>query len=125
MMVMAVMMVLVVALSDKIAITKNQVIGKILNNKVEEVEVETTEETKELDGIIVFTQNGKFLVYQIIYTDGSFETALDLAMLVNSLNERTNKVYAQTNTGKVQEIDVESKTVRDIRMAHAETKDLW
>jgi hypothetical protein len=64
-------------------------------------------------------------VYQIIYTDGSFETALDLAMLVNSLNERTNKVYAQTGTGKVQEIDTESKKIVDIKMAHAETKDLW
>jgi hypothetical protein len=84
-----------------------------------------TEETKELDGVIVFTKNGKFLVYQIIYTDGSFETALDLAMLVNSLNERTNKVYAQTGTGKVQEIDTESKKIVDIKMAHAETKDLW
>jgi hypothetical protein len=98
---------------------------KKMRNFEVEAEVETmTEETKELGGVIEFTNNGKVLVYQILYTDGSFETALDLDMLVNSLNERTNKVYAQTVTGKVQEVDMESKKIVDIKMAHAETNDL-
>jgi hypothetical protein len=122
MVVMAVMMVLVVALSDKITLARDHVIGKILNNKVEEVE---TEETKELDGVILFTKNGNFLVYQIIFTDGSIVAANDLAMLVNVLNDKTDKTYVQTETGKVQEVDTIELTVRDIKMAHAETKDLW
>lgn len=123
MVVMVVMMVLVVALSDKIAIKRDMVLGKILNNEVETVEVE--EETKELDGVICFTRSGKFLVYQIIFTDGSIVAANDLAMLVNVLNDKTDKTYVQTVTGKVQEVDTIERTVRDIKMAHAETKDLW
>lgn len=118
--IMAVLMVLAVKAGVKITRTTNNV-----RNVMEAVEVET-EENKKLDGVIMFMNSQrKFLCYQIIYTDGSFDVATDLNNIVDILNEQTNDMYVQNSDGKIQQVDVDTKKVNEIKMAHAISEDLW
>lgn len=119
--IMVVLMVLAVKAGVKITRTTNNV-----RNVMEAVEVETKEETKKLDGVIMFMNSQrKFLCYQIIYTDGSFDVATDLNNIVDILNEQTNDMYVQNSDGKIQQVDVDTKKVNEIKMAHAISEDLW
>lgn len=106
---------------DKIA---NKIKGEIIVPKVEEVvEVEETKET--LDGVILFMDSHrKFVCYQIIYNGGKFDVATSLQQLVDTLNDKTGKLYVQKDGGTVQEVDTETKTVRDIMMVTAISDDL-
>ena len=119
--VMAVLMVLAVKGGIKITRASNS-----MKKAAEAVEVEEKEETKkELDGVILFqTSERKFLCYEIVYTDKTHEVALDLKQLVAILNDNTNKMYVQDSNGCVKEVDSESKTMTDLRMAHAISDDL-
>lgn len=120
--IMVVLMVLAVKAGVKITRTTNNV-----RNVMEAVEVETKEEEiKKLDGVIMFMNSQrKFLCYQIIYTDGSFDVATDLNNIVDILNEQTNDMYVQNSDGKIQQVDVDTKKVNEIKMAHAISEDLW
>ena len=119
--IMAVLMVLAVKAGVKITRTTNNV-----RNVMEAVEVETKEESKKLDGVIMFMNSQrKFLCYQVIYTDGSFDVATDLNSMVDILNERTNDMYVQNSDGKIQQVDIDTKKVSEIKMAHAISEDLW
>lgn len=119
--IMAVLMVLAVKGGIKITRTTNS-----MKKAAEAVEVEEKEETKkELDSVILFqTSERKFLCYEIVYTDKTHEVALDLKQLVAILNDNTNKMYVQDSNGCVKEVDSESKTMTDLRMAHAISDDL-
>lgn len=119
--IMVVLMVLAVKAGVKITRTTNNV-----RNVIEGVEVETKEENKkELDHVILFqTSEMKFLCYEIVYADKTHEVALDLKQLVAILNDNTNKMYVQDSNGSVKEVDAESKTMTDLRMAHAISDDL-
>ena len=119
--IMAVLMVLAVKAGVKITRTTNNI-----RNAVEAVEVETKEESKKLDGVIMFMNSQrKFLCYQIIYTDGSFDVATDLNNIVDILNERTNDMYVQNSDGKIQQVAIDTKKINEIKMAHAISEDLW
>lgn len=101
-------------------------LGKI--NPIEEIKanVEQEETKKDLDGVIMFMDsNRKFLCYQIIYTDGSFDVALNLTSMVDTLNEETNDMYVQNVTGAVQKVDTKTKKIEEIKMAHAISNDLF
>ena len=67
----------------------------------------------------------KFLCYQIIYTDGTFDVALNLTSMVDILNENTNDMYVQNSTGSVQKVDTKTKKIEEIKMAHAISEDLF
>ena len=89
-------------------------------------EVVEQEETKEtLDGVILFMDSHrKFVCYQIIYDGNKFEVVTSLQQLVDTLNDRTDKLYVQKDGGTVQEVDTETKTVKDIVIATAISDDL-
>lgn len=103
-------------------------LGNKVTNPIEEIKVnvEQEETKKDLDGVIMFMDsNRKFLCYQIIYTDGSFDVALNLTSMVDTLNEETNDMYVQNVTGAVQKVDTKTKKIEEIKMAHAISEDLW
>lgn len=121
--IMAVLMVLAVKGGIKITRASNSMKKAAEAVEVEEKEKEETK--KELDGVILFqTSERKFLCYEIVYTDKTHEVALDLKQLVAILNDNTNKMYVQDSNGCVKEVDSESKTMTDLRMAHAISDDL-
>ena len=115
------LIVIVFQNKDKIA---NKIQGEIIVPKEEEVVLK--EETKEtLDGVILFLDSKRnFVCYQIIYDGRRFDVVTDLHQLVDTLNEKTDKLYVQKESGTVQEVDTETKTVKDIEMVTAISDDL-
>ena len=102
----------------------NKLKGEIIVPKVEEV-VEQEETKETLDGVILFMDSHrKFVCYQIIYDGNKFEVVTSLQQLVDTLNDRTDKLYVQKDGGTVQEVDTETKTVKDIVIATAISDDL-
>ena len=103
-------------------------LGSKVTNPIEEIKVnvEQEETKKDLDGVIMFMDSSrKFLCYQVIYTDGTFDVALNLTSMVDVLNEQTNDMYVQTVTGAVQKVDTKTKRIEEIKMAHAISEDLF
>ena len=116
-MVIMVSVAAIMLFAGKVTFDKDGLLNKVFKT-VEAVETEE-ENTKELVAVLQMRKSGSFVCYEVMFTDGTYDEVSNLEELVTCLNDNLKDMFVQTETGKIQRVDVTSKTVGDLTIATA------